>query len=381
MNRQQLLSRLGRRHDVLYSTGALSSWMIGRESWSQAPWHSSVRLSDNVHVDSPGRLPLRVPRIRCLDDLAMARTARRWRAALPGGSALTVLHLFHAAYSHYERWVEPDVLVYHAYDLFPQTPGWRRELADLESSLASRADLVIGSSRPIVDHLAGLGARSPVYLPNGVDFERFSRPAAEPGVMAAIPHPRIGYVGSINRKVDLALLNAIAIERPDWQVVLVGEVGNLEPGDQRNLDALLQRPNVHYLGLIHHMDLPAYMAGLDVGLLAYKIGGHIWTEGIYPLKLHEYLAVGLPVVSADLPSLREYASTVGIAEPAAHEWVSAIERAIPARNDPAAIAARRAVAARNDWNDRVDTLEREIARAAGMVERCREAPERKAVGH
>lgn len=362
MNRQQLLSRLARDHRIVYATGALHSWMRGRASWRERPWLSTLVEADGVLVDRPGKLLSRVERIGPLDRIATARTVGRWRSAFDDPDAPLVCHLFHPTLAGYVDWIEPDYLIYHAYDLYAEAPGWSEQLEAEEARLVGRADLVLGSSRTIVDQLAARGAERPVYLPNGVDFAAFSNPGAAPDEVERLSHPRVGYVGALNRKVDLELLHAIASARPDWHIVQIGDIGSLDERGWRQLERLRRLGNVSLLGEVHYERLPAAMAALDVGLLAYRVSGDVWTRGIYPLKLHEYLAAGLPVVSSDIPSVHEYSQVVEIV-PSDHAcWIAAIERGIQRRHDSEGVALRRRIAAANDWDERADQLNAAIRR-------------------
>jgi glycosyltransferase involved in cell wall biosynthesis len=96
-----------------------------------------------------------------------------------------------------------------------------------------------------------------------------------------------------------------------------------------------------------------------VNIMCYRLAADLWVEGIYPLKLHEYLAAGRPVVSADVPSIRPFEHVVAIARDP-QQWERAIEVALTS-GEPGSTAARRQVAAANSWNARVRQLEAELS--------------------
>src|SRR4029453_7545998 len=107
-----------------------------------------------------------------------------------------------------------------------------------------------------------------VCVPNGVDYEAFATPHNEPGDLARIPHPRIGYVGRIKRQLDLGLLRNLAKRHPSWSFVLVGPVENL--GENENsMRELRELSNIHLLGPKPVQQLPAYTQHLDVCMLCY----------------------------------------------------------------------------------------------------------------
>ncbi len=358
LNRQQLLSRIGQRHDVVYSTGATNRDTGPRPKY----WPEAIR-QDGVIVDVlPGWMAgaLRRPVVR---QATMRTLARRWRRLIrrPGSSTL-VAWCFHPKYWPYLSYIKPDRLIYHAYDLYHLQGRWTAERVKAERELATRADLVVASSEPIARYLRDQGAANPLVVENAADYLAFAidpDPARQPADLTAVPHPRIGYVGALNRKVDFPLLAWLAVRRPLWHFVLVGAIGNLDDETEAAVRQLQPLPNAHFLGFKPHSALPPYVSNMDVNLLAYRLSGDMWSEGIYPLKLHEYLAAGRPVVGADLPSVRAFHEVVEIAR-TREEWESAIAAALR-DGGVERVEARRLVARRNDWDARVDTLERRLA--------------------
>src|SRR5207249_4171070 len=110
----------------------------------------------------------------------------------------------------------------------------------------------------------------------------------EPDDQVSIPHPRLGFFGVIDERMDLGLLRGLAEARPEWQVVLVGPTAKIDPA------SLPARPNLHYLGPKAYGDLPAYLAGWEVALAPFARNAA--TRFISPTKIPEYLAAGKPVV-------------------------------------------------------------------------------------
>src|SRR5262249_52958079 len=152
-----------------------------------------------------------------------------------------------------------------------------------------------------------------------------------------IPHPRIGYVGRIKSQMDWSTLTGIARRRPDWSIVLVGPVGHMGSYEAAKQE-LFGLSNVHYLGNRSVKEGPAYVSQMDVCLLCYAMTDY--TRYIFPLKLHEYLATGRPVVGSDIRTRRDFTSTVRIAKDL-DEWCAAIEASLaPAERSPERIRAR-----------------------------------------
>ena len=161
-----------------------------------------------------------------------------------------------------------------------------------------------------------------MLVPHGVDYEHFSRALsgglAVPADIADIPHPRLGFFGLIRDWVDLDLLAKVARRRPDWHIVLLGD-STIDLTPYRGL------ANMHFLGRKPYDQLPAYCQQLDVGLIPFKIND--LTLAVNPIKLREYLAAGLPVVSTPLPEVKLYEHLVELAE-SATEFEEAIDRSL-----------------------------------------------------
>ncbi len=179
----------------------------------------------------------------------------------------------------------------------------------LEQELMQNADHVLYVSRVLMEEERAQCAKPPYFLDHGVDMQRFAaQKLDEPEDLRSIPHPRIGFFGGLRKHlVDFPLLQKLARELPDVQLVLVGDA----PSD---IDELLDFPNVHWLGFKSHAQIPAYGAGFDVGLMPYLTSE--WIRNCNPIKLKEYLALGLRVVSTDFPEARNYTGSIQVAEDA-----------------------------------------------------------------
>lgn len=360
MNRQQLLSRVAERHSIVYSTGLLSHWDRGTDAWKEAPLLARFTTSDGVILHKPGRWPLRIRTGDFVDRLSTKLGARPLRKVVgQTGQGPFTLYIFHPSFAPYVAAMRPDKVVYHAYDFYAKTPGWSAALQQAEDKLLLSADLCIASSKQTAESLTNRvnGKANVRFLPNGADSQAFIDASANkriPADMASIPGPRIGYVGNLNRKVDLALIAWLASQRPGWQLIVVGGVGSLDSHGIESLQECQALANVHLLGHKAVDQLPDYVAALDIGLMAYRVTSDTWTSHIFPLKLHEYLAAGLPVVSARLPALEEFNHVITLAsEPA--EWLAAIDYHLQA-NDEMARRQRQAFAVCNDWSERAFTL-------------------------
>lgn len=235
--------------------------------------------------------------------------------------------------------------VYLCMDDFLHLPGvssWM--LAPLERELLQRVDATVATARALTESKRPASGRS-YYLPQGVNFEHFSAPRAIPAELLPLPRPLIGFAGTVMSPVDIALLRRLAEEWPGGSLVLVGPV--------RMDVTAIQRPNVHVFGQRPYRDLPAWVQAFDVGLIPYQLNEH--SLAVDPLKLLEYLAAGVPVVTTDLPEVRKYSSAVAIA-PGHDDFAAAVRAAIerPRGNRES----RQAVARQHGWDSRAADLVR-----------------------
>ena len=180
----------------------------------------------------------------------------------------------------------------------------------LEEECLAEADLVFYSANALRRSEAPLTGHRSRALDHGVDTELF-RPSQEPipADLQAIPRPRIGYFGAIrDHLVDLGLLEEVARRLPQASLVLVGPVVCPE----ERMSRLRALPNVHLLGARPHDEIPGYGRGFDVALMPWQ--QNEWIEHANPIKMKEYLALGLPIVSTDFPEVHRYADLVRIAK-------------------------------------------------------------------
>jgi glycosyltransferase involved in cell wall biosynthesis len=175
-----------------------------------------------------------------------------------------------------------------------------------------------------------------------------------PDDLRALPRPVIGFFGLLADWVDLDLVRAIAMARPDWSFALVGKHAT-------GVGAVRGLPNVHLLGQKPYALLPAYCRGFDVGMIPFR--SNALTLRANPLKLREYLAAGLPVVSTSLPEVARYHALVHLAE-GTDGFTRAITAALGERS-PALDRMRAAAIATESWEARVAEIEYHISRTAG----------------
>lgn len=219
--------------------------------------------------------------------------------------------------------LEPKAVVYDCMDELSAFQGAPPELCERERELLQRADLVFTGGPSL--YRAKKGRHQKVYcFPSSVDAAHFAGAAGaqEATDQAALPHPRLGFFGVVDERMDVALLGEMASAHPEWQIVIVGPVVKIDPA------TLPQAPNLHYFGQRQYAQLPAYLTGWDVCLLPFARNRS--TEFISPTKTLEYMAAEKMIVSTPITDVAQpYGDIVYLGSTPA-EFIAACERALNA---------------------------------------------------
>lgn len=220
---------------------------------------------------------------------------------------------------------------------FSWAPSFGKEF---ERELLHAADSVITGTRQLSDSRGGAP-----YIPCGVDYEAFASPAAPPPGLRELPRPLIGYIGTISERLDYPLLRQVAENFPDASIVMVGPV--------HSVDELPRLPNIHYLGLRPHPEIPAIAQAFDAALIPFRLSPA--TVNLHPVKTLEYLAAGVPVISTALPEIeRFYSGAVTIAQSPV-EFLEGLKRVLK-HPDMTQRAAGQALAKNASWQAMTETI-------------------------
>lgn len=217
--------------------------------------------------------------------------------------------------------LKPHATIYDCMDELSAFLGAPPALIDREAELFRRSDLVFTGGVSLYE--AKRGKHPSVHaFPSSVDAEHFRRArngVEEPEDQASIPHPRIGFFGVVDERMDIELLRGVATLRPDWHLVVIGPVVKIDPA------TLPQRDNIHYLGGKDYNDLPSYLAGWDIAMMPFARNES--TRFISPTKTPEYLAAGKPVVSTSIRDVIRPYGDMGLVRIAdtPEEFVTAVE--------------------------------------------------------
>jgi UDP-galactopyranose mutase len=195
----------------------------------------------------------------------------------------------------------PVVIVYDCMDELSAFKFAPQALKDKENELFTKADLVFTGGYSLYE--AKKHKHPDVHaFPSSIDCAHFNKARqynVDPVDQATIPHPRIGFFGVIDERMDMELVEAVARRKPEWNFIMIGPVVKIDP------NMLPRLSNIHYLGMKQYNELPAYISGWDVAMMPFAHNES--TRYISPTKTPEYLAAGKPVVSTPIIDvLRQY---------------------------------------------------------------------------
>jgi glycosyltransferase involved in cell wall biosynthesis len=190
--------------------------------------------------------------------------------------------------------LKPELVVYDCMDELSAFKFAPPQLTILEKQLFKKADVVFTGGQSIYE--SKKNAHHNIYpFPSSIDKHHFGKARKikeEPDDQKHIPHPRFGFFGVIDERFDIDLIDTVAKAKPDWHFVLLGPIVKIDPASLPKYD------NIHYLGGKKYEELPNYIAGWDVAMVAFAMNES--TRFISPTKTPEYLAAGKPVISTPI---------------------------------------------------------------------------------
>lgn len=285
------------------------------------------RVSENLWVLAPILIPLQSKAwVRRFNRWLLGATIRLWSLLL--GLKPRLLWTYSPLTPALYRLKGWDLVIYHAVDDIKAQPGMPKDAIESSEAVLSRRADIIFTTAPHLHDVHKAQNPETYYFPNVADFAHFNTAldpsTAIPEDIAALPAPRIGFIGAVSGyKMNFALLRAVAEARPGWSFVLIGEVGEGDPWT--DISTLSSVPNIHLLGGRPYAKLPGYLKAMDVAILPSNINDY--TRSMFPMKFFEYLAAGRPVVATSLPALGEYHHAARFAD-TAEDFVAALEAAL-----------------------------------------------------
>ena len=194
----------------------------------------------------------------------------------------------------FTRQQKPLVTVFDAMDELSAFKFAPAELKELEEEMMQRADVVFTGGQSLYEAKKHRHANIHAF-PSSIDKAHFAAARTlthGPADQENIPHPRLGFYGVVDERFDIELLRGMAELRPEWHFIIIGPVVKIDP------ETLPKAENIHYLGGRKYDELPAYLSGWDIALIAFALNES--TRFISPTKTPEYLAAGRAVVSTPI---------------------------------------------------------------------------------
>ncbi len=372
-NKRHVMYRLEERgHNVLFvdpplNTGRVLFRQIARKNWG------IKRLLTQQKKDSSGvRVYTPINTIPLTEITSKLHTKRINKIAKkhfnPGQS--TILWVYHVQLHNLEEYIkniEHDILVYDCvdnYEGFPENSRFysttvpKKLVKEQERMLAEKSDVVFATAPGLVEKLKQY-SKSVYFTPNVGDYERFSKVpqiSSEqiPGELKEIPRPRIGYIGALDDyKFDYELVKKIAADNPSYSFVIIGPLA-LKDKEASIADLGFEGfENVYFLGSKPYDQKEYYLAGFDVDIIPYQLNDYT-VGGCFPVKFHDSLAAGLPVVVTDMPAYIPFKDVCYISK-SYDEFSMNLKKALD-EDTPEKRKQRQQVAKENDWEGKVDEM-------------------------
>lgn len=252
---------------------------------------------------------------------------------------------------HLKEYIRPAISIYYRRDYVIGFPYWRKHGPHCEEQLVRQSDIVLANSSYFAEQLRPLNPHTHV-LNTGVNLELYdsTRSWERPADMQDIPSPIVGYTGAIiESRLDSKLLYDLACRLPGYSFVFVG------PEDEHfKHHALHPLRNVHFTGRKEVEELPQYIRFFDICINPQVLNPI--TDGNYPLKIDEYLAMGKPVVATSTHTMRAvFAGHTHLAT-STEEWIAALKEAAQEVGDPLLEEKRIAFAHTHSWGHSVKTI-------------------------
>lgn len=247
-----------------------------------------------------------------------------------------------------KEYLKPDVFVYYLRDYLRYFDYFKKHGAEAEPAIMRKADFVITDSVHLNNYAQKYNPHC-MYISKGTGEEFRRSGYAEPEDMKGIPHPRIGYLGTIiSSRLDLKLIENLVKNLPEFHFIFVG------PEDEDfKTSELHKQGNVHFLGFKEQVDAPAYMQYFDVCVNIQLLNET--TVGNHPRKINEYLSMGKPVVATRTHAMEEYKAVVFLCENE-KEYLQAIKEGAEQINDKEMILKRQNFANQFTWEATVENF-------------------------
>jgi len=367
-NKKHVMSRLmDAGHNVIFvdppiNTGFVFLRHLLRGNWS---WNRVITQVKKITKKSIVYTPLNLIPFTFITSFLHVLRLRSLSKKYLDKKLPTVLWIYNVEIPYvnrYVRFVKHTKLIYDCVDNYPAFPKYntkakKERLIKTENYLIKKSDLVFTTAPGIYDRIKKLNEKT-FYTPNVGDYEMFKDTKKYkfqlPKDLKDIPEPRVGFIGAIDEyKFDFKLFKKAVEENPDYSFVVIGPLGLKDKDADWSSLGLGDHRNVYYLGARPYKDKIKYMAGFDVDIIPYVLNDYT-VGGCFPVKFHDSLAAGLPVVVTDLPAYHEFKDVCYISKD--YESFSRNIRKALKEDDVVRITDRKNVAKINSWENKVKKM-------------------------
>lgn len=320
---------------------------------------SSLREENGVYIFTPAYLPLPAGRADLLRragfsflyrlqgklfDKQLSRLAMRFH----GRRVAIFNHPFEFSFA---KSVQPNAIIYDCCDRYEKMPYVDPEITSAKVSAAEA--IAMKGSHVVLTTSTDLYNEKKVFhpkvilLPNALDQRAFNLSIASPDDLPKGEGPIVGFVGAIAPWIDLELIERLALLRPQYQFVLIGPIF-----PNVNITSLSNRRNIHFIGSKPWDLLPSYYSQFDVAINPMLLSD--LTHAANPIKIFEYLAFGLPVISTPIREISFFGNLISSAS-TPEEFAKQLDSCI--REKPVDLYQKRiAFAKENTWVARANKL-------------------------
>lgn len=363
-SKHHIMRRFSRTNDVLWVEAAgmrapslTSSYDRKRLLLkAKAILRKSRPVLDHVHAMTPPALPYPHSFFAQQANALLYQFAISRELSRLGMDREPILCSFVPQCAPYIRRIPRAFTMYYCVDKWSAFAGFDAETMERgEREMCEASDLVIASAEDLAERCRR-HSDNVHYVPHGVDFEHFASaltPGPLPADLADIPEPRVGFFGLIHEWVDVALIGRLAAALP-YSFVVIGSA-------KTDMSAVEGLSNVHVLGRRPYAELPAYSRGFQASIVPFLMTE--LTHSVNPIKLREYAAAGLPIVSSPLPEVRK-CSDIATCADSFDDWVGALQAAVARGQDAAERRAQSERVRHDDWAYRCADIARLVEETA-----------------
>jgi len=371
-NKSHVMSRLNKLgHKVLFVEPPINTGNIFVRQVLQGNWPLK-RLLTQTRVEEKSGILIYSP----LNILPNADITSRWHInrinqvaqKLFDSESKTLLWIYHVQLKNlldYVDKIKHDLLIYDCVDnylgfpedsTFYSTTVTKKQLEVQEETLAKKANLVFATAPGLVERLKNYNPNT-YFTPNVGDYEKFKDVKLItdiPNDLKAVKKPVIGFTGALDEyKFDMSLFKELAQNYPEYSFVLIGSLATKGKNATKENLGLADLENVHLLGPKPYDNVQQYFAGFDAFIIPYQLNDYT-VGGCFPVKFHDALATGLPIVVTDLPAYSFFKDVCYISK-GYKEFSDNLERALK-EDSPEKIKARQEVAKKNNWDGKVANM-------------------------